>query len=157
MFHVPEKYRMSKGPYGSDFTFGNNGAFVLPPKVGNRVLYIIASDGMGWEHVSIHAYEGKKTRTPTWAEMCYVKDLFWDGEDVVMQLHPKKSEYVNNHPDVLHLWRPTEAVIPTPPSILVGFKESDAETTSASPLRGDSADTKFLSDMNVGVSFGGNR
>jgi hypothetical protein len=59
-------------------------------------------------------------RTPTWREMSYVKDLCWDGEDVVMQLHPKRSEYVNNHPHVLHLWRPVDAEIPTPPSIFVG-------------------------------------
>lgn len=122
MFHVPEKHRITRGPGASNFTFGNNGAFVLPPLIGNRALYIIASDGMGWEHVSVHAYEGKRTRTPTWDEMCYVKDSFWDAEDVVMQLHPRKSQYVNNHPHVLHLWRPTEATIPEPDSILVGVR-----------------------------------
>jgi hypothetical protein len=52
--------------------------------------------------------------------MAYVKDLCWDAEDVVMQLHPRKSEYVNNHPHVLHLWRPVDVEIPTPPSIFVG-------------------------------------
>lgn len=51
--------------------------------------------------------------------MCFVKDLFWDGEDAVMQLHPPKSNYVNNHPHCLHLWRPTQAVIPMPETILV--------------------------------------
>ncbi|HEX3577551.1 MAG TPA: hypothetical protein VHY33_03220, partial [Thermoanaerobaculia bacterium] len=61
-------------------------------------------------------------RTPTWREMVSVKNECWDDEDVVMQLHPKKSEYVNCHPYVLHLWRPRHAVIPTPPSILVGPK-----------------------------------
>jgi hypothetical protein len=54
--------------------------------------------------------------------MCFVKDLFWDVEEVVVQFHPKKSEYVNNF-RVLHLWRPTNGVFPTPPAILVGFKE----------------------------------
>jgi len=54
--------------------------------------------------------------------MAYVKDLCWDDEDVVMQLHPRKSEYVNNHPHVLHLWRPRHEMIPTPPSILVGVR-----------------------------------
>lgn len=122
---------MRNGPYGGDFTFGNNGAFVLPPKIGKRQLYIIASDGMGWEHVSVHAYEGKKTRTPTWDEMCHVKNLFWDAEDVVMQLHPRRSEYVNNHQHVLHLWRPTEQAIPEPPSILVGLKDGESQTALA--------------------------
>jgi hypothetical protein len=53
--------------------------------------------------------------------MCFIKDTFWDGEDCVMQLHPPRSEYVNNHPYCLHLWRPTDGrVIPQPPSIFVG-------------------------------------
>ena len=51
--------------------------------------------------------------------MCHVKDLCWDAEDVVMQLHPRQSEYVNNHPHVLHLWRPKVQVIPTPPKAAV--------------------------------------
>ena len=104
-------------------------------------MVLIASDGSepdipdewrGWEHVSVHAFRDAarefnvKMRTPTWREMAYVKDLCWDGEDVVMQLHPRKSEYVNNHPHVLHLWRPTHATIPTPPSILVGVLEQEA-------------------------------
>jgi hypothetical protein len=53
--------------------------------------------------------------------MCFVKDLFWDDEDCVMQLHPKKSEYVNNSPFCLHLWRPINAIIPTPPHEMVGI------------------------------------
>jgi hypothetical protein len=37
--------------------------------------------------------------------MCFVKGLFWDDEDVAIQFHPAKSEYVNFHPFALHLWR----------------------------------------------------
>jgi hypothetical protein len=107
---------------------GNNGCFdIESPEPGWR-LALICSDGSEaperpdwqWEHVSIHAYRGSQQRTPTWKEMSYVKRLCWDEEDVVIQFHPKKSEYVNNHPHVLHLWRPTRAEIPTPPPELVG-------------------------------------
>ena len=123
-FSVPERYRLRHGPQGSDFTEGNNGAFIIPPRIADRGLFVIASDGMGWEHVSVHAaMPNGKSRIPVWDEMNYIKDLFWGDEDVVMQLHPKKSEYVNNHPSVLHLWRPTDREIPTPPSITVGIKE----------------------------------
>lgn len=58
----------------------------------------------GWEHVSIDG----KTRTPTWEEMCHFKELFWDDDEVVVQYHPKKSEYVNIAPKCLHLWKPIE-------------------------------------------------
>ena len=100
----------------------NNGAFTLPSCEPGWLLFLIASDGEGWEHVSVHAYrdEGRKQRTPTWKEMVYCKDLFWDGEDVVMQLHPRKSQYINCHPFTLHLWRSRTTPIPEPPAELVG-------------------------------------
>ena len=139
MFHVPELQRITDHPIlGSTKADGNNGAFdIESPQQGWR-LSMICSDSSGaeflcgdnggarWEHVSVRAYryDGRQSRTPTWDEMCYVKRLCWDDEDVVMQLHPRKSEYVNNHPHVLHLWRPLEAVIPEPPSIYVGVKET---------------------------------
>lgn len=79
------------------------------------------SDQCGWEHVSVTAIVRKNTypRTPTWSEMCKVKDLFWDEEDVVVQFHPRKSEYVDNHKYCLHLWRKSGVDIETPPVELV--------------------------------------
>lgn len=42
------------------------------------------------------------------------------GEDErVMQFHPPKSEYINNHPYCLHLWKPVDTEIPHPPMICV--------------------------------------
>lgn len=118
MFHVPEKFRIKTGPMASSKANGNNGAFIIVSlKLKNR-LHAIASDGIGWEHVSVSLPH----RCPTWDEMCFVKSLFWDAEDVVMQLHPAESQYVNNHPFCLHLWRPIGLTIPTPESIMVGFK-----------------------------------
>jgi len=55
---------------------------------------------------------------PNWREMCFIKDLFWDEEDVVIQYHPKKSEYVNLHNNYLHLWRPIGVEIPTPKELV---------------------------------------
>ena len=83
-----------------------------------RELMIIFSDGEGWEHVSVST----PGRPPNWQEMCFVKDLFWAEDDVVMQLHPAKAVYVNNHPHCLHLWRPQGRAIPEPPLVLVGTK-----------------------------------
>lgn len=132
-FRVPEQYRLTSGPTASDFTYGRNGAFCFPSVIPNRMIMVIASDGASWreaglegepwEHVSVHCYSGKRQFTPTWVEMCAVKDMFWDGEDVVIQIHPAKSDYVNNHLNTLHLWRPTQTGLPLPPSITVGFKD----------------------------------
>lgn len=100
---------------------GNNGCFQIPFENGNYA-FVIASDGFGWEHVSVHMVKNGKQCTPSWADMCAIKDLFWGEEDTVIQFHPPRSEYVNNHKHCLHLWRPTDTQIQTPPSILVGIK-----------------------------------
>lgn len=93
---------------------GPNGLFFIP--VGGVMFKVIASVGEGWEHVSV----SRDDRTPTWDEMCAIKSHFWRDEETVVQYHPPKSEYVNHHPHCLHLWRPTEAEIPRPPTYLTG-------------------------------------
>lgn len=121
MLHVPEKARILDHPdLGSSIEFGNNGAFHLPSCENGWTLFIICSDQDDWEHVSVHARKGVIIRTPSWKEMCFIKDLFWDSEDIIIQYHPKKSEYVNLHPGTLHLWRPIKQEIPTPPKYMVG-------------------------------------
>jgi hypothetical protein len=117
---VPEKLeagRIRSGPYGSTAAYGLTGAFFVMGPTGAE-LKIVASDGEGWEHVSVST----DRRPPNWAEMCFVKDLFWADDELVIQFHPPKDEYVNCHPHCLHLWRPTNAEVPTPPSSLVGPK-----------------------------------
>lgn len=124
-FKVPEKYRIANGPYGSDERAGNNGAFKIPCDAGGHkklVLRVIASDGEGWEHVSVSPVNAQ--RTPFWEEMSYIKNLFWDSEDCVVEYHPPKANYVNMHPYTLHLWRPIEASIPIPHDYLVGMKSA---------------------------------
>lgn len=131
-FHPPEDARIRRGRLGSDDTYGHNGAFGLPSPEPGWTLFFICSDGSEnpdvdawqWEHVSVHAVRGARDRTPTWKEMAFVKSVCWDDEDVVVQFHPRRSEYVNLHPCTLHLWRPRLATIPTPPPELVGPLET---------------------------------
>lgn len=128
-FHVPEPGRLGpadprlgSSPYSSDASYGNNGAFFLPSPVSGWELFIIASDNDGWEHVSVHARDERqrKMRTPTWAEMMFVKRVCWDGDDACMQLAPPEDDYVSCHPATLHWWRPVGQTIPLPPSWMVG-------------------------------------
>jgi hypothetical protein len=117
-----ESWRIRVGPYGS--APGElQGAFAVPGPCGQE-LKIIASSGdeelgVPWEHVSVSL----RNRCPNWPEMCFVKSLFWDDEQTVMQLHPPRSQWINNHDYCLHLWRPLREGIPMPPSIAVGVKE----------------------------------
>jgi len=84
------------------------------------VLLCIASWGLGWEHVSVHAEDGPGcSRTPSWDEMCYIKAFFWHDSEWVLQYHPAKADYVNAHPHTLHLWKPIGIDFPRPPLMLV--------------------------------------
>ncbi len=84
---------------------------------GKDHFCFVASNGEGWEHVSVSL----PYRCPTWKEMCHIKSIFWDDDEVVLQYHPKKDEYVNFHPYCLHLWNPIGVEIPRPPTHLIGF------------------------------------
>lgn len=115
---IHEAARIRTGRYASDASFGLTGAFQFATPYSAQPLRVIASDGDGWEHVSV----SMQTRCPTWDEMCWIKDRFWLPEEEVFQFHPPRSEYVNHHPFCLHLWRPIGRTISLPPSILVGPK-----------------------------------
>jgi hypothetical protein len=125
MFHVPNKYRERyHSLLKSSDNDGNNGVFIIPhPKISGYELRVQASDGMFWEHASVSVAAGRRKeahRCPTWAEMCFIKKTFWDEEDCVIEFHPPKSQYVNFHPFVLHLWRPIDQVIPMPLKEMIG-------------------------------------
>lgn len=80
-----------------------------------KPMAVVFSNGMGWDHVSV-SYANK---TPSWDDMCYIKDLFFDPEECVVQFHPPKSEYVNCHPHCLHLWKQQSSNFETPNKIMV--------------------------------------
>jgi hypothetical protein len=91
--------------------------FIMMPNE-KRLLAFIASWGGGWDHVSVSYTH----RCPTWEEMQRVKEMFYADDEVVVQYHPASDQYVNNHPYCLHLWKPHEERIPTPPTWMAGAK-----------------------------------
>lgn len=121
---MAEKARVRDGAYGTNRgdTFGHFKA-VAP---SGAYLFVMAADGTEtrFDHVSVSVLRDKDgthkpDRCPTWEEMVWVKSLFWDDEECVIEYHPPRSKYVNNHNYVLHLWKPLDAEIPLPPSICV--------------------------------------
>lgn len=91
---------------------------------GKLTASVIWSFGGGWEHVSVSPF--KRSYTPSWDEMCRLKEMFFYDDEAVVQYHPAKSEYVNNLTNCLHLWRPINEKLPTPPSIMVGIKDGQS-------------------------------
>lgn len=89
--------------------------------ISGKNLNFIFSYQMGWEHLSV----SMPSRTPTWDMMCRMKDIFWNKDEACVEYHPKEEDYVNMHKHCLHIWRPTDVELPTPPHILVGFKDEE--------------------------------
>lgn len=110
--------RVKTGVFATPEEAGFNGYFCII--INGLKVKIIASDSYGWEHVSVSIHGSDFT--PSWSIMCKVKELFWEDDQWVVQFHPAKSEHVNNHPGCLHMWRPKDQNLPTPPSVLVGIK-----------------------------------
>jgi hypothetical protein len=105
---------------------------------------VIFSNGGGWDHVSVSF----SNRTPTWEEMAEVKKLFFKPDEVAFELHPIESEYVNNMPYCLHIWRHQQQPIPTPPSWMVGVK--NGQTLQQAIKQG-------LNELDKGGSSAGDR
>ena len=111
-----EKYREKEGFFATK-EGDRHGRFFIPLYgYGSLKLQILSSGEQDpeWEHVSVSL----EKRCPNWKEMCLVKDLFWDESECVIQFHPPRSEYVNNHPFCLHLWKSrTLSLCPPLPSL----------------------------------------
>ncbi len=114
------------------------GFYLLPhPTVDDYFLFVVFSDSEGWENASISirkliSRDQRKfkqvERCPTWGEMNFIKDLFWNPSEVAIQFHPAMANYVNNHEYVLHIWKPVGVEFPTPPAILEGLTNENMTT-----------------------------
>jgi hypothetical protein len=58
------------------------------------------ADGKRWVHVSC----SRPSRLPSWGDIREVKDAFIGRERRALQVLPPAAEYVNIHPNCLHLW-----------------------------------------------------
>ena len=99
MNRIPWRKTLFPGTYGTELTIG---------KLKGSVVFTEEEDG--WEHVSFSPYDHSKL--PSWDDMCQLKDIFWEDEETVIQIHPKKSEYVNIRQNCLHLWRNKNVPLP---------------------------------------------
>jgi hypothetical protein len=114
--------KLEAGRLDGDPAWGGYGRFSLMGPCGENLLVVAsgadAGDVLaaGWEHVSVST----RRRCPNWVEMCFVKDLFWGEDEVVIQIHPRRSRYINNHPFCLHLWKRRGVEFALPPEVLVG-------------------------------------
>lgn len=120
-WHHLDKWRFVTGTFATP-RGANFGCFLIPGPCAADLKIIVNSADLDpkypWDHVSVSC----KNRCPNWPEMSFIKDLFFDEEECAFQFHPPKSQYINNHPYCLHIWKPAKVEIPMPPSIMVGAK-----------------------------------
>jgi hypothetical protein len=89
---------LEEGPrFGGDF-------YYAPDDIRLNFAFSVQ---MGWEHLSVSTPD----KTPTWDQMCAMKEAIFEDEEEAVEYHPKKSEYVNFHPHCLHIWRPNLELI----------------------------------------------
>ena len=107
----PEQYRIPH-PLGFTHKIGDPfDWFMIPSPIKNNQWIAVQADAQTeWEHVSA----SMRNRCPTWEEMCFLKDLFWDENDCVVQYHPPKKDYVIIAKRCLHLWK-FNGEMPAPP------------------------------------------
>jgi len=85
---------------------GRLAAFVGDASIDGVKGSIVFSVDGGWEHVSFSPYD--KRITPSWDNTCTLKKMIWSDEEECIQVHPKKSEYVNIKKNCLHIWSPED-------------------------------------------------
>lgn len=61
----------------------------------------IERDGRAWVHLSV----SRRDRVPNWDEMVRIKEIFLGKESLAVQVFPPRSEWVNLHPNCLHLYQ----------------------------------------------------
>jgi len=111
-----ERGRVRVGPMASDPSWCCCGAFLVKSPVDRELMNVIASNGAGWDHVSV----SREDRCPTWAEMEFVRSLFFQNDETVMQLSVPREQHISICDTCLHMWRPQHANIPRPPAWMVG-------------------------------------
>jgi|SRR5215831_14238943 len=102
-------------PNGVTYSEDINGMYLIP--YAGVKLTVIASDGAGWDHVSVSL----RHRCPTHEELEFIRGLFFRDDECVVQYSVPRREHINTHPHCLHLWRPQGRDVPRPPGELVGI------------------------------------
>lgn len=109
-----EKYRI---PDIADMFFKKDvmGKFIIPFE--NGTFEVTASNYMGWDHISIVVItKNGMARIAASEEIERLKKMFF-GDEVTIEVHPKKKDYINIDEVMLHVWRPLGKDLPLPPAV----------------------------------------
>jgi hypothetical protein len=108
-----QPYRQPDPNTGDVYSTDNDGWYLIP--LGGQTFKVIASEGLGWDHVSV----SHRSRCPTWAEMDHICRLFFRDDETVIQFHVPRAQHINVHAFTLHLWRSQTDPVILPPAAMV--------------------------------------
>jgi hypothetical protein len=109
------RWRIKSGSLATSEVDGFNGAFLVP--LEGELWFIIASDKLGWKHVSVS--NSQKKVLPNWTIMSRVKGCFFGDDEAAVIYLPSKEDHINDHPYTHHLWMPLDEPMPKPPIVFV--------------------------------------
>lgn len=72
--------------------------------------------GTGWERAEMRVAAHSGDRVPIYAEMDWLKGLFWDDDECAVQMHLPKHERRQAPPNTLYLWKEAGKEFPRPPA-----------------------------------------
>ena len=113
-----QKYAVDHPTLGMPSEEKDGGTYLVPLKnsKGKSIdLFVMASVGAGWDHVSVSITH----RCPNWLEMEFIKRMFFKDDEVAFQLHVPPKNHINMHSNCLHIWRPQNQEIPMPKDWMV--------------------------------------
>ena len=73
------------------------------------LLVMMTADVMSDDGRWLHLSASRASHVPTYADLCEVKALFFGPEREALHKFAKRSEHVNDHPYVIHLWSRLDA------------------------------------------------
>lgn len=71
-------------------------------------MRVMVSDDEGPHGTLRHVSVSYRARDPRWAELQLVRAAFFDDDQDVMMMLPRRGRYVNVHPHCFHLWQTPE-------------------------------------------------
>ena len=112
-FRYSGKDRYFNMPYNREY----RGNFLIP---GDKGVYFVRAARMpDWDHLCVFVLEDEngieRHRMPTSEELHEIFEVFFEDDEVGIEVYPTTEEYVNIEEFTLHLWRPVESVLPEPP------------------------------------------
>ena len=103
---------------------GDSGSgFFIIPRNNNTFYQVVASSGSGWDHVSVCLLDRKGNfieRTVTWDEMCLVKEMLFNDDEAVIEIHTSDEFEMYEKDYTIDLWKPLNKEMPLPNPDLVG-------------------------------------